>query len=278
MSNLSYKQLSIFERAQLMFEYSKPNFSARAFSKQINRHHSTISRELLRNNATDAYDAERTSLNYAFRRRRGHNKIQLDSVLWKFIVEAIRCLWSPEQTSKRLKLIPDQDNAMNISHATIYSTIRALPKGELKKDLLSCLRRENKKRRAEKKPEIDSILQDIRTIHTRPPEVEERKIPGHWEADLIKGKDNKSAVATLIGRSTRLCILAALPDARAESVRLALTEAMAYLPAELRKTLTYDRGREMAQHKQLEQNLDIEIYFCDPHSPWQCNCFDCKKR
>ena len=115
----------------------------------------------------------------------------------------------------------------------------------------------------------DSILQDIKTIHDRPKEVEERKIPGHWEAALIKGKDNKSAVATLVERNTRLCILAVLPDAKAESVRLALTEAMAYVPEELRKTLTYDRGREMAEYKILEQDLGIAVYFCDPHSPWQ---------
>ncbi|WP_032064302.1 IS30 family transposase, partial [Acinetobacter sp. 478810] len=100
-----------------------------------------------------------------------------------------------------------------------------------------------KKRKANGEPKKDSILQDIKTIHERPAEVQERKIPGHWEADLIKGKDNKSSIATLIERNTRLCILATLPDAKAESVRKALTEALKYLPAELRKTLTYDRGR-----------------------------------
>lgn len=266
---LSYKQLSLVDRTALMLEYNKPDFSARAFAQQIKRHHSTIYRELKRNNPLKSYDAERASVNYIARRRRGHRKISLDSVLWKFIVKAIQSLWSPEQISKRLKLYEDLDKGINVSHTTIYATIRALPKGELKKDLLSCLRRKNKKRRAAGTPEKDSILQDIRTIHERPTAIEDRAIPGHWEADLIKGKDNKSSVATLIERNTRLCILAVLPDAKAESVRLALTEAMAYLPAELRKTLTYDRGREMAQHKQLEKDLNIEVYFCDPHSPWQ---------
>ncbi|MEX7495381.1 IS30 family transposase (plasmid) [Acinetobacter baumannii] len=147
--------------------------------------------------------------------------------------------------------------------------IALIQKGELKKDLLSCLRHENKKRKANGEPKKDSILQDIKTIHERPAEVQERKIPGHWEADLIKGKDNKSSIATLIERNTRLCILATLPDAKAESVRKALTEALKYLPAELRKTLTYDRGREMSEHKILEEDLGIDVYFCDPHSPWQ---------
>ena len=139
----------------------------------------------------------------------------------------------------------------------------------MKKDLISCLRHANKKRKANGEPKKDSILQEIKTIHECPQEVEERKIPRHWEADLIKGKDNKSAIATLIERNTRLCILAVLPDAKAESVRLALTEALKYLPDALRKTLTYDRGREMAEHKILEQDLGMDVYFCDPHSPWQ---------
>lgn len=176
---------------------------------------------------------------------------------------------SPQQIAKRLKTFPDLDQTMNVSHTTIYSTIRALPKGELKKDLLSCLRHENKKRKANGESKKDSILQDIKTIHKRPAEVQERKIPGHWEADLIKGKDNKSSIATPTERNTRLCILATLPDAKAESVRKALAEALKYLPAELRKTLTYDCGHEMSEHKILEEDLGIDVYFCDPHSPWQ---------
>lgn len=267
--NLNYKHLSFEDRTALMLESVKKGFSVRKFAKQINRHHSTIYRELERNTVDGAYQSQVAFDQSITRRRRGHIKLQLDSILWKFIVEAIRCLWSPEQISKRLKQNPNLDHSMNISHTTIYSTIRALPKGELKKDLLSCLRHENKRRKAQGEPKKDSILQDIKTIHERPKEVEERKIPGHWEADLIKGKDNKSAVATLVERNTRLCILAKLPDAKAESVREALTEAMRYLPAELRKTLTYDRGREMAEHKILTQDLGIEVYFCDPHSPWQ---------
>jgi IS30 family transposase len=266
---MSYTHLSLEDRTALMLESQKTDFSPRTFAKQIKRHHSTIYRELNRNTVNQSYQAQQALDESLSRRRRGHRKLKLDSTLWKFIVEAIRCLWSPEQISKRLKQSTPDDDTMNISHTTIYSTIRALPKGELKKDLLSCLRHENKKRKAKGEPKKDSILQEIKTIHDRPKEVEERKILGHWEADLIKGKDNKSAVATLVERNTRLCILAVLPDAKAESVRLALTEAMAYLPSELRKTLTYDRGREMAEYKILEKDLGIEVYFCDPHSPWQ---------
>ncbi|EKP58941.1 TPA: IS30-like element ISAba125 family transposase, partial [Klebsiella pneumoniae] len=266
---LSYHHLNFEDRTALMLESRKEGFSARKFAELIKRHPSTIYRELKRNSINDVYQAQYASDNTFARRRRGHRKLKIDSILWKFIVEAIRCLWSPQQIAKRLKTFPDLDQTMNVSHTTIYSTIRALPKGELKKDLLSCLRHENKKRKANGEPKKDSILQDIKTIHERPAEVQERKIPGHWEADLIKGKDNKSSIATLIERNTRLCILATLPDAKAESVRKALTEALKYLPAELRKTLTYDRGREMSEHKILEEDLGIDVYFCDPHSPWQ---------
>ncbi|WP_425286103.1 IS30 family transposase [Acinetobacter baumannii] len=240
---LSYHHLNFEDRTALMLESRKEGFSARKFAELIKRHPSTIYRELKRNSINDVYQAQYASDNTFARRRRGHRKLKIDSILWKFIVEAIRCLWSPQQIAKRLKTFPDLDQTMNVSHTTIYSTIRALPKGELKKDLLSCLRHENKKRKANGEPKKDSILQDIKTIHERPAEVQERKIPGHWEADLIKGKDNKSSIATLIERNTRLCILATLPDAKAESVRKALTEALKYLPAEL--------------------------HFCDPHSPWQ---------
>ncbi|MCT2451585.1 IS30 family transposase [Acinetobacter baumannii] len=193
-----------------MLESRKEGFSARKFAELIKRHPSTIYRELKRNSINDVYQAQYASDNTFARRRRGHRKLKIDSILWKFIVEAIRCLWSPQQIAKRLKTFPDLDQTMNVSHTTIYSTIRALPKGELKKDLLSCLRHENKKRKANGEPKKDSILQDIKTIHERPAEVQERKIPGHWEADLIKGKDNKSSIATLIERNTRLCILATL--------------------------------------------------------------------
>nr|AWH60706.1 transposase [Klebsiella pneumoniae] len=145
---LSYHHLNFEDRTALMLESRKEGFSARKFAELIKRHPSTIYRELKRNSINDVYQARYASDNTFARRRRGHRKLKIDSILWKFIVEAIRCLWSPQQIAKRLKTFPDLDQTMNVSHTTIYSTIRALPKGELKKDLLSCLRHENKKRKA----------------------------------------------------------------------------------------------------------------------------------
>jgi IS30 family transposase len=173
---LSYHHLNFEDRTALMLESRKEGFSARKFAELIKRHPSTIYRELKRNSINDVYQARYASDNTFARRRRGHRKLKIDSILWKFIVEAIRCLWSPQQIAKRLKTFPDLDQTMNVSHTTIYSTIRALPKGELKKDLLSCLRHENKKRKANGEPKKNSILQDIKTIHERPAEVQERKI------------------------------------------------------------------------------------------------------
>ncbi|EMU27165.1 transposase, partial [Acinetobacter baumannii ABNIH19] len=130
---MSYHHLNFEDRTALMLESRKEGFSARKFAELIKRHPSTIYRELKRNSINDVYQAQYASDNTFARRRRGHRKLKIDSILWKFIVEAIRCLWSPQQIAKRLKTFPDLDQTMNVSHTTIYSTIRALPKGELKK-------------------------------------------------------------------------------------------------------------------------------------------------
>lgn len=267
-----YHHLSVHQRAALMIESQKATFNVSEFSKHIGCHRSTIYRELKRNhcdNESGRYDADHAASLSFQRRRRGHRKIQYISKLWDFIVEATRCLWSPQQISQYLKYRYPKDITLHVSYNSIYQSIRALPKGELKKDLLSHFRHLHKGKKVRDRPSTDTVLKDIRSIHERPDDVNERKIPGHWEADLIKGKDNKSAIATLIERNTRLCILAKLPNASALSVKAALTEAMQYLPEELRKTLTYDRGREMALHQDLERDVGIEVYFCDPHSPWQ---------
>ncbi len=171
---MSYKHLSFEDRTALMLEYQKPDFSPRKFAKQINQHHSAIYRELNRNSTSESCQSKYAIQYSLLRRRREHHKIKLDSILWRFMVQALRCLWSHEQISKRLKQLSESNGHMCISHTTIYSTIRALPKGELKKDLLSCLRHKNKKPKANGEPKKDSILQEIKTIHERPQDVEER--------------------------------------------------------------------------------------------------------
>ncbi len=157
----------------------KEGFSARKFAELIKRHPSTIYRELKRNSINDVYQARYASDNTFARRRRGHRKLKIDSILWKFIVEAIRCLWSPQQIAKRLKTFPDLDQTMNVSHTTIYSTIRALPKGELeKKTYYPVCVMKIKSEKLTVNLKNNSILQDIKTIHERPAEVQEKKNTG----------------------------------------------------------------------------------------------------
>ena len=229
-----------------------------------------MSRELKRHGLTGSYDSGLADASALQRRRRGGRKLKAGNALWELTVKHLQNAWSPEQISKRLRLLHPLNSRERVSDTTIYQAIYALPKGELKKDLLGCLRQAGRSRRpgsgGKKRAEV---LKNITPIQARPSEVEARLIPGHWEADLIKGKGNKSAVATLVERVSRLTIMAELPNAKASSVLEALTKALVNQPAVMRRTLTYDRGTEMARHEELAARLDIKVYFCDPHSPWQ---------
>lgn len=152
-----------------------------------------------------------------------------------------------------------------------YATLYATPRGELRKDLIRCLRQGHDGRRKRSQGEDRrGRLPDMVSIHERPPEVEGRLVPGHWEADLIKGAGNRSAVATLVERTSRLVMLAKMPDASAASALEALTAMLNRIPEpSLRQTLTYDQGREMSRHKELTERTGVRVYFADPHSPWQ---------
>jgi IS30 family transposase len=174
--------------------------------------------------------------------------------------------WSPKQLSQWLL----KTHQMQVSHETIYQYIYVQTKGELKKELISYLR-QRKPRRQSRKLETDKrgTIPDMISIHQRPEEVADRAIPGHWEGDLIIGKDHKSAIGTLVERSTRYLIITRLKAKDAESVRKAFAKAMNKLPESLTRTLTYDRGKEMSEHKKFTVDTKMQVYFCDPHSPWQ---------
>jgi transposase, IS30 family len=178
--------------------------------------------------------------------------------------------WSPEQIGGRLKLQHGENQALRVSHETIYATIYAQPRGELRRELLRDLRQQRKARRPRGRGrDRRDVLGDIVKIQQRPAEVEGREVPGHWEGDLIKGAGNKSSVATLVERHSRFIMMAKMEDASADSARVALVRRMRHLPACVRKSLTYDRGREMAQHQAIAAALKIDVFFCDPYSPWQ---------
>ena len=185
----------------------------------------------------------------------------------------MRLKWSPEQIALHLRRqFPDNSN-QRVSHETIYNAIYAMPKGELRKELIALMRRAQAKRMPRSRgEERRGKIVDMVSIHVRPPEVNDRLFPGHWEADLIKGKANASAVGTLVERSTRLLILVALPGpkpASAATVLQAFTDKLRSIAGLMRQSMTYDQGSEMARHKELAANASIAVYFCDPHSPWQ---------
>ena len=180
-----------------------------------------------------------------------------------------RC-FSPTQVARQLKRLYPGQSDLNVSHETIYHAIYAAPRGALRRELVSLLRQGRGARKPRTRgQDRRGKLVDMVSIHVRPPEANDRLIPGHWEGDLIKGAGNRSAVGTLIDRSTLFLMLVKIDGATAQAALEAYSAAFAPLPEELRKTLTYDQGKEMALHKELAKATGIRIYFCDPHSPWQ---------
>jgi len=158
---------------------------------------------------------------------------------------------------------------MQISHESIYNYLYVRPRSALKKEIISCLRRHHTNRRSKKERQKSCPIQDYLSIDERPVEVADRIVPGHWEGDLVMGAMNKSAIGTLVERVTRLTFLVKLQGKDAESVRKAFAEEFNCLPAGLKKTLTYDQGQEMAQHKLFTKDTNITVYFAHPHSPWE---------
>jgi len=178
--------------------------------------------------------------------------------------------WSPEQIAGRLRKMHADDASQRVSHETIYLALYALPRGGLRKELLAQLRQGHKSRRPRKRgQDRRGGLSGMTSIHARPEEVQDRQAPGHWEGDLIKGAGNRSAVGTLVERKSRYVVLARMRGTDAEAALDAFTRHFRRIPACVRKTLTYDQGKEMARHEELAQRVRIGVYFADPHSPWQ---------
>jgi len=261
-------RLSIEEREQISILLSKGHtytFIARAIGRSV----STIGREVYRNSSAVEYRAVLAHSQAKKRQRCSHRRegrILSNDSMRLLIYEKLKLLWSPYQISIWLKTNTD----MSISHETIYQFIYVQAKGELKKELVSYLR-QRKPRRQSRKTEVEKrgIIPDMISIDQRPEEVADRSIPGHWEGDLIIGKDHKSAIGTLVERSTRYLLIVPLKEKDAVSVRKAFAKKLRELPESLRKTLTYDRGKEMADHKQFTISTKMQVFFCDPNSPWQ---------
>lgn len=246
-------------------------YQAIADALVIPRHRSTVWREVHRNGGRDAYRpvvAHRRACEQA--RRAKTTKLACNPRLRQEVERGLRRLWSPAQISADLAERFGEDPTMAISHETIYKSLYVQGRGELRKELAACLRTGRAQRVSRGRPGPSGSIPDKVMISQRPAEVEDRAVPGHWEGDLIIGKDGKSAVGTLVERSTRYVMLLHLPNGRtAEQVRTAMTAKIVGLPAHLRRSLTWDQGVEMAQHVQFTVDTGVPVYFCDPRSPWQ---------
>ena len=178
--------------------------------------------------------------------------------------------WSPQQIAARLVIDYPDDPEMRVSHETIYQSLFVQGRGALRKELSRCLRTGRAQRRPQQRANGAGQLLDMVLISERPAEVQDRAVPGHWEGDLIIGQGSKSAIGTLVERQSRFVMLLDLRKGRlAEQVKDALVVKIRQLPEQLRKSLTWDRGKEMAEHVQFTVDTGVQVYFCDPRSPWQ---------
>lgn len=239
----------------------------------INRDISTVSREV--NNACSyrrCYRAVHAHEQAVAIRHRSKQpkKLDQDQALRDYVFIKLRLEWSPEEIARRLTKDYPQNMTMRISHESIYTYIYCLPRGSLRKELITCLRQERKLRQNRKRTHAKrSGITNAISITERPAEVADRTVPGHWEGDLIIGKDQQSALGTLVERTTRYLLLVALSGRDAYTVRIAFAKAVKQLPRHLKRSLTYDRGVEMAEHELFTKETKIKVFFADPYSPWQ---------
>lgn len=269
-----YKQLQPEDRLTLS-SLKQQNYSIRAMARILQRPASTVSRELRRNGSADHYSSVEAQQSYQSRRRqsRPRQKLVADGLLFGVMQHFLQRRWSPEQIALVLAHLYPKGHEYRVSHETIYNCIYAQPVGELRRELIACLRQaKNKRVPRSKGQDRRSHIPDMLSIHLRPPAIEDRQFPGHWEGDLIKGAGNASAVGTLVERTSRLVMLIKLPHpkpASAANVLQAFTDKLNSIAQPMRLSMTYDQGREMALHKMLTIQTGIAVYFCDPHSPWQ---------
>jgi IS30 family transposase len=246
--------------------------SIREIAKGLQRAVSTVSREVARHGGRPLYrasDADQQAWNSALRPKRC--LLALDVKLQEIVACKLMLDWSPEQVSGWLKSEYPRDGSMRVSHETIYRSLFIQARGVLKKELIQHLRfkrRIRRSRHARDSGHHKGQIVDAISIRERPAEIEDRAVPGHWEGDLIGGTRN-SHIATLVERHSRFVMLIKVPSKDTATVVAALTQHVGKLPAALRRSLTWDRGLEMAQHKSFTIDTEVKVYFCDPQSPWQ---------
>ena len=270
-----YRRLTDAEREEISRGLAQ-GAQCSEIARRLGRAPSTISREVARNSGRSGYrafSAGRRAAASASSRRDGKRRLTAEDHLRAYVLARLQKRWSPEEIVKRLREEYPADMAMRISHEAIYQYIYVLPRGSLKQTLIKALRQERRYRRKKggrrESEETRGKIADMLSIEERPQEVAERTIPGHWEGDLIMGRYKRSAMGTLVERTTRKTILVPLQAKDAESVRKAYARELQLLPKEMAKTLTYDQGKEMSGHKQFTIDTGIQVYFAHPGSPWE---------
>ena len=263
--------LSLEEREEIRVGIDRDETNTQ-IAERLGRHRGTVWREIKTNGGRDAYRAFRAQDRaYKTTQRPRPSWVDTRPWLWDIVVDHMKHdKWSPEQIANRLRIEHPNDPSWWVSHETIYQAIYVQARGGLRKELVACLR----SGRTTRKPHRREVttrgkIRDMVMISDRPPEIEDRAVPGHWEGDLIIGKSSRSAVATLVERTTRTGMLIKIDNKTAEHVAQRITDHVVTLPDQLAKSLTWDQGTELADHAQFTIVTGIPVYFCDPHSPWQ---------
>jgi IS30 family transposase len=266
----SSARLSLEDRVGIRL-WLEEGVSFAEIARRLGRATSTISREVGGQTGRDSYRPMVAHRRAGERARRPKpTRLAANGVLRERVIEDLTRLWSPEQIAGRLKLEFPEDPEMWVSHETIYKSVYIEGRGELRRELARCLRTGRAKRQPRGRVTPRGRIPDMVPIVERPPEVDDRAVPGHWEGDLLIGAAQRSAVGTVVERTSRFTLLLHLPDGRgAASVRAAAAEAFVQLPETLRRSLTWDQGREMTEHAAFTVDTGVQVYFCDPHSPWQ---------
>lgn len=266
-----YTHITFAERGRIGLLRAK-GANAPAIARALGRDPTTIRKELRRVRPYFlGYSAIGAQANARKKRTRPRRVRKLAyAPLWELVQAKLRLRWSPEQIAHHLKRQYPHDTRMQVSHESIYTYIYILPRGTLRKELISYLRqgrrgRQRRKRDTDERGKIPNMV----SIHERPNEVADRTVPGHWESDLLIGKAHRSAIATLVERTTRTAILVPLKAKDAKTVRTALARTVKRLPREVCRSLTHDRGTEMHEHELFTKETKVQVYFADPQSPWQ---------
>ncbi|HNP99343.1 MAG TPA: IS30 family transposase [Bacteroidia bacterium] len=264
-----YERLTFEERVKIE-TYNNLGWTLMAIAAELNRDKSTISREIGR--FPYSYQAGKANQLAKFKAKHHNDRRRLEENdrLYNFVYSHLKKHWSPVQISTYLKMEYANDPEMQISHESIYTYIYLLPRGELKKELIGFLRQKKKSRYSRKGTnDKRGKIPEMISIEERPAEVADRSVAGHWEGDLLMGKGHKSAIGTIVERKTRTVILVKLKNKDATSVRKAFEKELLTLPKQMRKTMTYDQGHEMSEHKLFTKNTKMKVYFCHPGSPWE---------